>query len=333
MPMLDERKTAILMAVVQEYIATAQPVGSSHIAQVSGIKVSPATVRNDMASLEQDGYLAQPHTSAGRVPTDKGYRLFVDQIAPQGGVDDQTRQQVGTFFDSTHGRLEELLQNTTHLLADLTKYAAVAVGPKAEVAVMRSVQVVGLSASNATVVVVLSNGSVESSTIELPDGAGQNHLGAATVHLSNALVGKSMSGEINVIATGEDLVDAICKRAMDSIVSHATDQPVYMGGASAMARAFDAVDTVRAILGTLEQQYVVVSLVRDVLGRGLSVAIGGEHGVEPLAACSVIVAPVVADGEHIGTVGVLGPTRMNYPKAMATVGVVSDELGRRLSES
>jgi heat-inducible transcriptional repressor len=331
--MLDERKTAILMAVVQEYIATAQPVGSSHIAQISGIKVSSATVRNDMAALEQEGYLAQPHTSAGRVPTDKGYRLFVDQITPQGGLDVQTRQQVGSFFNSAHGRLEELLQSTTHLLSDLTKYAAVAVGPKAEVAVVRSIQVVGLNATHATVVVVLSNGSVESSTIEIPEGVGQAHLGAATVHLSNALVGRSLGAEITIMATGEEQVDELCQTAMRLVMAHAEDQPLYMGGASAMARAFDAVDTVRAILGTLEQQYVVVSLVRDVLDRGLSVAIGGEHGVEPLAACSVIVAPVVADGEHIGTVGVLGPTRMNYPRAMATVGVVSDELGRRLSES
>lgn len=332
MQMLDERKLAILMAVVQEYISTAQPVGSTHIAQLTGIKVSSATIRNDMAALEQEGYLAQPHTSAGRVPTDKGYRLFVDQITPQGGLDTATRQQVGSFFGSAHGRLEELLQSTTHLLADLTKYAAVVVGPKAEAAVVRSVQVVGLSGMNATVVAVLSNGSVESSTIELPDGVNDTHLGAATIHLANALVGRSLSTPVSLLRTGEPLVDSLCDRAMGAIVAHADDQSVFMGGASSMARAFDAVDTVRAILGTLEQQYIVVSLVRDVLDRGLSVAIGGEHGVEPLAACSVIVAPVVADGEHLGTVGVLGPTRMNYPKAMATVGVVSDELGRRLSE-
>ena len=331
--MLDERKLAVLMAVVQEYISTAQPVGSTHISQLTGIKVSSATIRNDMAALEQEGYLAQPHTSSGRVPTDKGYRLFVDQITPQGGLDTATRQQVGSFFNSAHGRLEEMLQSTTHLLADLTKYAAVVVGPKAEAAVVRSVQVVGLSALNATVVAVLSNGAIESSTIELPESVSDAHLGAATVHLSNALVGKSLATSAAMVRTGEAIIDQVCERAMQAIVAHADDQSVFMGGASTMARAFDAVDTVRAILGTLEQQYIVVSLVRDVLDRGLSVAIGGEHGVEPLVACSVIVAPVVADGEHLGTVGVLGPTRMNYPKAMATVGVVSDELGRRLSES
>jgi len=105
---------------------------------------------------------------------------------------------------------------------------------------------------------------------------------------------------------------------------------VFVGGTASMAQAFDAVDTVRNVLRTLEQQYVLVSLVRDILGRGLSVAIGTEHGVEPLSACSVVVAPVVIDGEQVGTVGVLGPTRMDYPQALATVEVVSDRLGRRL---
>ena len=110
------------------------------------------------------------------------------------------------------------------------------------------------------------------------------------------------------------------------------EEPVFVGGASAMASAFDAVDTVRTVLHTLEQQYVIVSLVRDILDRGLSVAIGAEHGIQPLAACSVIVKPVVVDGEQLGTVGVLGPTRMDYPQALATVEVVSDRLGRHLGD-
>ena len=111
-----------------------------------------------------------------------------------------------------------------------------------------------------------------------------------------------------------------------------TDDHVYVGGASTVAEAFDAVEIVRQVLHTLEQQFVVVSLVRDIVDRGMSVAIGVEHGVEPLSACSVVVAPVIVDGEHVGSVGVLGPTRMNYPQAMATVDIVSDRLGRRLGE-
>ena len=129
--------------------------------------------------------------------------------------------------------------------------------------------------------------------------------------------------------SGDDALDALCASALGALHPD-VEEPVFVGGAASMAQAFDAVDTVRTVLHTLEQQYVLVTLVRDIIGRGLSVAIGTEHGIEPLAACSVVVAPVVVDGEQLGTVGVLGPTRMDYPQALATVEVVSDRLGRRL---
>jgi heat-inducible transcriptional repressor len=123
------------------------------------------------------------------------------------------------------------------------------------------------------------------------------------------------------------------QQILNSFGTRRVDESVFVGGASAMAEAFDAVEIVRSVLHTLEQQYVMVSLVRDMLNRGLSVAIGAEHGVEPLSACSVVLAPVMVDGNNLGTVGVLGPTRMNYPQALATVEIVSDRLGRRLAES
>ena len=138
---------------------------------------------------------------------------------------------------------------------------------------------------------------------------------------------------VDLPASGDAAVDALCAQALGVLRrSGRADDLVYVGGASNMAAAFDAVDVVRNVLQTLEQQYVVVSLLRDVLHRGLSVAIGAEHGVEPLVACSVVVAPYVVEGEPIGTIGVLGPTRMNYPHALAAVDVVSERLGRRLSD-
>jgi heat-inducible transcriptional repressor len=328
--MLDERKTAILRAVVQEYIATAQPVGSTHVANAPGVKVSSATVRNEMAVLEQEGYLAQPHTSAGRIPTDKGYRFFVDNMGAPGRLEPVAQQQVGQFFDTTHGRLEELLHQTTNLLANVTHHAAVVVGPRAETAVVRSVQVVSLSVKMAAVVVVLSNGGVENETIELPSDTSDVRLGAASAHLQAHMVGTAL-GTSKVPASGDRELDAVCE-LVEGALARTHDESIFVGGASSMALAFDAVDTVRSVLRTLEQQYVMVSLVRDILNRGLSVAIGAEHGVEPLVACSVVVKPVVVDGEQVGTVGVLGPTRMDYPQALATVEAVSDRLGRRLSD-
>jgi heat-inducible transcriptional repressor len=332
--MLDERKTAILRAVVQEYIETAQPVGSTHVANATGIKVSSATVRNEMAVLEQEGYLAQPHTSAGRVPTDKGYRFFVDHLTEPGRLDSARRAQVGDFFSHTHGALEQMLHDTSRLLAHLTDYAAVVVGPTPEAATVRSAQLVGLSARVAMVVLVLSNGSVENETLELAEDVSAPRIAAASAHLSAHLTGKPVRSIADLPASGDDGVDALTAAAIVALRRTSdAGEPVYVGGTASMARAFDAVDIVRSVLGTLEQQYVVVSLLRDVLDRGLSVAIGNEHGVEPLAACSVVVAPVTVEGENLGTIGVLGPTRMNYPQALAAVEVVSDRLGRRLADS
>ena len=330
--MLDDRKTAILSAVVHEYIATAQPVGSSHIAAAPGVGVSSATVRNEMAVLEQEGYLIQPHTSAGRIPTDKGYRFFVDHLSGPGRVDATTSRRVGEFFAAAHGRLEEMLHQTSDLLTGLTKNAAVVLGPKAEAAVIRSVQIVRLSTNAATVVLVFGNGTVDNEVIEIDDDTSDAALAAASVHLASALTGATLVSVAAIPDSGDATVDGLCAAAFDAVRLASTDDHVYVGGASTVAEAFDAVEIVRQVLHTLEQQFVVVSLVRDIVDRGMSVAIGVEHGVEPLSACSVVVAPVVVDGEHVGSVGVLGPTRMNYPQAMATVDIVSDRLGRRLGE-
>ncbi len=330
--MLDDRKTAILRAVVQEYITTAQPVGSTHVSDAPGVHVSSATVRNDMAILEQDGFLIQPHTSAGRIPTDKGYRFFVDHLTPAGRLDDQAALEVGEFFGRAHGRLEELLSRTSDLLAHLTHYAAVVVGPNTQSAVVRSVHLVGLSPRLATVVVVLSNGHVQNQSIELSEEISEARLAAATVVLQTAMIGKAVGTISEFAPSGDSDVDRVCAQARSALQTDGDESQVFVGGAASVANAFDAVDVVRSVLTTLEQQYVVVSLVRDVIDRGLTVAIGAEHGLEPLVSCSVVVKSVTVDGEQLGTVGVLGPTRMNYPQALATVDVVSDRLGRRLAE-
>jgi heat-inducible transcriptional repressor len=331
--MLDDRKAAILRAVVAEYIETAQPVGSQHVARQPGLAVSPATVRNEMAVLEREGYLAQPHTSAGRVPTDKGYRFFVDHLAAPGPLDPAKRQQVRDFFRAAHGELERMLADTSRLLANVTDYAAVVVGPPHEAATIRSVQLVGLAPRVVLLVAVLSNGVVEKRTLEFDDEVGDERIGAASAHLAAQLVGSTLAEPGKGTTTADAVTDALVSSAVSALHQHEDETDhVFVGGASRMARAFDAVDTVRGILGILEEQYVVVGLLQDVLARGLSVAIGTEHGSEPLAECAIVVAPYEVEGERAGTIGVLGPTRMNYPQAMAAVAVVSQRLGKHLSE-
>ena len=332
--MLDERKAAILRAVVEEYIDTAQPVGSAHVVRSSGVRVSSATVRNDMATLEQEGYLRQPHTSAGRIPTEKGYRFFVDHLGQPASLRRSDAVQVRSFFEKTHGELEQMLQDTSRLLGDLTTYAGVVVGPGQAEATIRSVQLVGITSTAGLVVAVLSNGAVEKHTIEFAEALGEERIGAASAHLAATLTGSPRSGVEPPPATGDPVLDAVCERAVASLRDVPGDDPdqVFVGGTSQVARAFDAIETVREVLGVLEQQYVVVTLLRDVLDRGLQVAIGTETGMAPLAECALIVAPYQVEGEPAGSIGVLGPSRMDYPQAMAAVAVVSHRLSRRLTE-
>ncbi len=328
--MIDDRKAAILRAVVEEYIATAQPVGSQHVLERAPIKVSSATIRNEMAALEREGFLQQPHTSAGRVPTEKAYRFFVDRLG-QPGLSRPDVQTVRSFFDAAHHQIERLLSDTTRLLSNLTSYAAVVIGPPHEVAVVRSVQLVRLSSQAALVVLVLGDGAVDRVDIELDPDVTDAEVTAASARLAAALVGGTLASAETPLSSGDATVDALVSRVIDQ-VSAPDSGPLYVGGTAKMATAFEATETLRSVLSVLEEQYVVVSLLRDVLDRGLQVAIGTETGVAPLTECSLVVAPYRIDGQEVGSIGVLGPTRMNYPQALAAVAVVSGQLSNRLSQ-
>lgn len=332
--MLDERKASILRAVVEEYIQTAQPVGSSYVATAPGVSVSSATVRNEMAALEADGYLDQPHTSAGRVPTEKGYRYFVDALT-RPSLDRTSAQQVREFFDDAHAGIEQMLADTTRLLTGLTNYAAVVVAPSSDAAEVRSVQLVSLGPRTALFVAVLGNGAVEKRSVEMAEDTELHLLDRAGAHLARHLVGRGLSA-INdgVPSSGDPQIDMVIGKVQALVSPGTTDDAdqLFVAGSARMAASFDAVETVRSVLTILEQQLVVVTLLRDVVDRGLSVAIGSETGMQPLAECALVVAPYTVDGEQVGTVGVLGPTRMNYPQALAAVAVVGQQLGHRLSE-
>jgi heat-inducible transcriptional repressor len=227
-----------------------------------------------------------------------------------------------------------MLQDTTRLLSNLTDAAAVVVGPPHEAATVRSVQVVGLTARVALLVAVLSNGVVEKRSLEFDRDVAGDRLGSATAHLARHLVGAHVGSLTAVPASGDETTDMVVTAAAAALsAGRASDlDNVFVGGTARMAGAFEAVDTVRQVLTILEQQLVVVTLLRDVIDRGLNVAIGAETGMAPLAECALVVAPYDVEGEPAGTIGVLGPTRMNYPQALAAVAVVSKRLGRRLSE-
>jgi heat-inducible transcriptional repressor len=338
---LDERKAAILKAVVEEHIHTAQPVGSQTIARSRGLRVSSATVRNEMTILEREGYLVQPHTSAGRIPTDAGYRYFVDHLtqhAPLGPVERRAVADFFALFTSAHQVLEDLLTETSQLLARVSTHTAVVVGPQPESATVRSVQLVSLQPTIVLVLAILSNGSVEKCVLHVDDDVDDDVLVRAAAVLSAHVAGCRWGALPEVPQGGEPpAVHALARDARDALSSrseHVSGEPLYVGGASRLAaeqEAFPTPTSAAQLLELLEHQVEIVSLVRDLLHEGATVSIGSENPRDELRDCSIVVAPYKIEGEVIGTVGVLGPTRMDYRQALAAVEAISDQLGRVLS--
>jgi heat-inducible transcriptional repressor len=209
------------------------------------------------------------------------------------------------------------------------------VAPPREAATVRLVQAVQLDGQAVLVVAVLSDGSVKKAVMEGVTGVGDAQLAVVGAHLTHHFLGQPLEANVIVPSTGDEATDravAQARHALERTVAVEPEQ-LFVGGAAQMATTFDAIETVRRVLAILEQQYVLVTLLRQAIHDDrLTVSIGAEHGVEPLSQCSIIVAPYEYDGTMVGTIGVLGPTRMNYPQAMAAVGVVSQRLGRALRE-
>lgn len=331
---LTERRSAILKVVVEEFMATARPVGSGLIAEKSRIKVSTATIRKELGALEEEGFLHQPHTSAGRVPTAQGYRYFVDTLMAPSELGAVDNRKIVDFFDHSHGELERILTDTSKLLAGVTNSAAVVVAPRADVARVRSIQLVRLAENDLLVVVVLSNGGIERRSIELDSVVSDRQIEQAQQLLIGTLDNQHLDVEAaySCTSTGDPIVDELTEACLESLsVNSPSERRVHIGGRSAVAGTFEQNEKVAEVLQLLERQLIVVTLIRDVLDRGLRVAIGNETGVHTLSDCSLVVAPYLVDGCEAGSIGVLGPTHMNYPQALAAVAAVSDHLGERIA--
>jgi heat-inducible transcriptional repressor len=332
-----DRRAAVLRAIVEEYVQTAQPVASQSIAQTRSLGVSSATVRNDMTQLEREGYIVQPHTSAGRIPTDQGYRYFVDHFTQARSLPVSQRRAVADFFASAHSALEDLLHETSQLLSRVSRHAAMVMGPEPDTALVRSVQLVPLQERVALLVAVLSNGAVEKQVLQFGNGADDARVNAAGATLDALLRGHPWGGLPETRATGDATVDEIVVAARDALAELATAtavEPLYVGGVSRIAaeqEAFPTSESAARLLELLEHQVIVVSLVRELLDSGLTVSIGSENGLDELRDCSIVLASYEIDGGAAGIVGVLGPTRMDYRHALAAVSAVSQQLGRHLS--
>jgi len=335
---LDERKAAILRAIVEHYVDSAQPVGSQTVTQTAGLGVSAATVRNEMSVLERDGFIAQPHTSAGRVPTDSGYRYYVDHLAGAGALAPAERRRIVDFFTSATMAMDDLLHETSQLLARVTAHAAVVVGPQPESVHVRSVHLALLQPRLLLAVVVMSNGAVEKETVVLDAEVESEDVGTASARLAAHLAGRRLAELAGMRYSGTfgDRADALAHASCDALAAFVRlhhDEPLYVGGASRLAAEQEAFASTSAsgLLELLEQHVVLGALLRELLGPGLTVRIGAENELADLRECSLVLAPYLVEGEPIGTVGVLGPTRMDYRKAQAAVSTVSRQLGQQLS--
>jgi heat-inducible transcriptional repressor len=331
---MEQRKAAILQAIVEEYVATAQPVGSQRIARSRDLGVSSATVRNDMNVLEREGYIVQPHTSAGRIPTDQGSRYFVDHLVPSRTLPASQRRVVTDFFASANRTLEGLLHETSQLMAWLTDHAAVVVGPRRDQGQIRAVQLVPLEPREVLVVAVLSDGSVEKEVARLAQDVGDAALGTAGASLGR-WIGSELSDLPDAEPTGDAEADELVQAARGALRERVApaDEPIFIGGVSRIAaeqESFAATDTAARLLELLERQRELASIVHDLLQGELTVRIGAENPFDELRDCSLVLAPYGGEGEAAGTVGVLGPTRMDYHRAMTAVRSVSERLGDAL---
>jgi heat-inducible transcriptional repressor len=341
---LDDRKGAILRAIVEEYVISAQPIGSGTVVQSRGLGVSAATVRNDMGVLEREGYLVQPHTSAGRIPTDKGYRYFVDHHLSASALSNMQRRAVADFFASSARVIDDLLHETSQLLAGLTAHAAVVVGPQASTTHVRALHVVPLDTRTLLAVAVLSNGAVDREVLRFDDDVVDEVTARANV-LLQSLTGSDITRldapELPDAPSGIDdphatAAQGIARRAVEALRAHASrgGEPLWVGGAAHLAAEgedFTSPALVARLLELLEQQTVMVALVRELLGPGLTITIGRENPKEDLRECSLVLAPYLVEGKAAGTIGVLGPTRMDYRQAQAAVSTISAHLSRELS--
>jgi heat-inducible transcriptional repressor len=290
-----------------------------------------------MSVLERDGFIAQPHTSAGRVPTDTGYRYYVDHLASATSLTPTERRRIAEFFTGATMAVDELCAQTSLLLARVTDHAAVVVGPPPEAVVVRGAHLVRLQPGTVLAMVVLSNGAVEKEFVAVDEALSEATIAEASARFAQRVDGLRLADVPTFDAPegtppGEALAASACAAVRTHLDRHRSD-PLYVGGASRLAAEPEAFSTatVARLIELLEQHVVLATVLREMLGPGITIRIGAENSRDDLQECSLVLAPVLVEGEAAGTIGVLGPTRMDYGKAQAAVTAVSRQLGRQLS--
>ena len=337
--MLDERKLSVLRAIVQDYVATSDPVGSKALSERHSLGVSTATIRNDMATLEDEGYITQPHTSAGRVPTDSGYRLFVDRLATVKPLSAAERRAIQVFLDGAVD-LDDVVLRTVRLLAQVTGQVAVVQYPSLTRSRVRHVELVPLGGSKLMVVVISTSGRVEQRVIDTHVSLEEESVAELRNRLNEEVAGQLLS---DVPDAAERVAEAVGSKArpaalavistmLESLVEESEERVVLAGTANLAMFGADFPKTIRPVLEALEEHVVLLQLLGEATAPSeVHVQIGHELPVEGLSSTSLVSASY---GETSpGRLGVIGPTRMDYPGAIGAVRAVATYVGRILEES
>lgn len=338
--MLDDRKLDVLRAIVQDYVATHEPVGSKALAERHNLGVSPATIRNDMAALEEEGYITQPHTSAGRVPTDKGYRLFVDRLAGIKPLSSPERRAIQLFLDGAVD-LDDVVHRTVRLLAQLTHQVAVVQYPSLTRSSIRHVELLALAPTRIMLVLITNTGRVEQRVLDASAPIGETLLSDLRTRINAVVVGKRFADvalllqDLGECFTAEErpIVGTVLATLLETLVEQQEERVVLAGTANLTRFGTDFPMTIRPVLEALEEHVVLLRLLGESNEPAMVVRIGHENMHEGLAATSVVSVGYGSGDEALAKLGVLGPTRMDYPGTMGAVRAVARYVGQILAES
>ncbi|MDH6118718.1 heat-inducible transcriptional repressor HrcA [Kitasatospora sp. GAS206B] len=337
---LDERKLSVLRAIVQDYVGTEEPVGSKALVERHNLGVSPATVRNDMATLEEDGYIQQPHTSAGRIPTDKGYRLFVDRLAEVKPMSAPERRAIRHFLDGAVD-LDDVVARTVRLLAQLTRQVAVVQYPSLSRSTVRHVELVSLAPAKVMLVLITDTGRVEQRMVDCPGPARESTLADLRARL-NARAGGQRFPDVPALVDDlpaafepaeRPIVSTVLSTLFETLVEQNEERIMLAGTANLTRFGHDFPLTIQPVLEALEEQVVLLRLLGESADGGMTVRIGRENEYEGLNSTSVVSVGYGSGDESVAKLGVIGPTRMDYPGTMGAVRAVARYVGQILAES
>lgn len=338
---MDERKEKVLQAIIEDYVSTAEPVGSRTLARKYRLGVSPATIRNEMADLEVQGYLEQPHTSAGRIPADKGYRYYVDTLMEDREATPDEQNRIAQVFDRRLTEVDHLLRETARLLAETTHYSALVVAPRVGRTAIKGVRLVPLEEGRALLVLVTEGGFVEDQVVDMPVEVTMMELQRISGVLNEVLRGRtviSLSRDALAALHHElDRYRSLLSQTLDFLDQSETPEGdrVFVGGASRMLAQpeFRNVEKVKRLMDLLEEEQVVHDIL-GAAGRGeprVAITIGEEIHYREMTDCSLVTATYRVGEETIGRIGVLGPKRMEYAKVVSLVDNVTQRLSEKLS--